>query len=66
MNFDYRQGYTHAAQMFQGSLIDPVGAQQIVDNLEASLPSYPPRFAEGVKACADEARALMAREVRKV
>lgn len=45
---DFMQGRYHAAQMFEGSILDARGALVIVSNIELTAPSHPPQYAAGM------------------
>lgn len=53
---EFRQGFTHAAQFFEGTLIDPVGAWQIINNIERVAPKMPSEYAKGMLEVARRAR----------
>lgn len=53
---EFRQGFTHAAQFFEGTLIDPVGAWQIINNIETVAPQMPPEYGRGMLEVARRVR----------
>lgn len=62
--FEFRQGLAHAANMFEGTLIDATGALVIVSNLEAALHTYPPQYAQGVAYAVARVKAAVEQEKR--
>lgn len=62
--FEFRQGRAHAANMFEGTVIDATGALVIVSNLEAALHTYPPQYAQGVASVVQRVRAAVEQERR--
>lgn len=53
---EFRQGFAHAAGLFEGTLIDPVGARLIISNIETVAPRMPPEYGKGMLEAARRAR----------
>lgn len=53
---EFRQGFAYAASIFEGTIIDPVGARVIVANIESAAPLRPPEYAKGMLEVARRVR----------